>query len=671
MVHRIFIPFTVVTGLVAMAAGALSIAIPPTDWKISGPFGGTAITVAVDPESPKTVLAGARSSLLFASQDFGGTWEPLDLPKRNLGEVTSIIVDPGDSTHYMVGMLDAFGGGLFDSHDAGKSWTVAPDIKDFGVRALAASLSNPAEFVAGTLRGVMMSADSGKSWTRISDPNNQEMQGITSLAIDPKDGNIIYAGTSHLPWKTIDAGKTWESIHSGMIDDSDVFSIYVDPAQPEDVFASACSGIYASLNRGDSWKKLAGIPNTSRRTHVIRRDRTQPEVIYAGTTTGLFKSSNGGLIWKTVNGAQVNSIAFDPAQPTTMYMAMEYEGLGKSENGGENILPIVSGFVDRQISSITKTGNRFVAIESQVGESTGIFTSADRGESWAQVRNPKGLAGVHLRYITGSPAQEKFLLAGTGHQLFQSSDEGNLWKPYTMRVIVPPVATPAPVRPTKTTRTGAKRAPVKPRTLLRTVTPATIDGLYAIQQGPKGQLYIASNLGLFRSGDLGQQWTQLEMNGATEVSALYASANSDGRLIAKTPLGLYMSKDCGDHWDKLSFPLPASDVNDVAIPADANARLLAATRVGLYSSADNGSDWFSDAHGIQGSTVNSVVYRAATQTAFAVGYGKLFQSADGGNNWTPLPSSLTSPEIRQLWVPDDTSERLYGITSGLGILFRN
>lgn len=671
MVSRIFVPFALGVGLVALAAGALSVAIPPTDWKISGPFGGTAITVAVDPQSPKTLLAGARSSLLYASQDFGGTWEPLDLPKRNLGEVTSIIVDPADSTHYLVGMLDAFGGGLFESHDSGKSWTVSPDIKDFGVRALAVSPSNSAEFVAGTLRGVMMSTDSGKRWTRISDPNNLEMQGISSLAIDPKDGNIIYAGTSHLPWKTTDAGKTWESIHSGMIDDSDVFSIYVDPAAPEEVFASACSGIYASLNRGDSWRKLAGIPNTSRRTHVIRRDRLQSGVIYAGTTTGLFKSSNGGLVWRTVNSAQVNSIAFDPAQPTTMYMAMEYEGLGKTQNGGETITSIDSGFVDRQISSVTKSGSRFFAIEPQVGESTGIFASADRGETWAQVRSPKGLSGVHLRYITGSPDQDKFLLAATTHQLFESTDEGNLWKPFTLRVIVPPPAQPAAPLRTTHTRTAPKRAPVKPRTILRTVTPSTIGGLYAIQQGPKGQLYIATNLGLFRSGDLGAQWTQLQMNDASEVTALYSSANSDGRLIARTPLGLYMSKDCGDHWDKLAFPLPASDVNDIAIPADPNARLLAATRVGLYSSADNGGNWFSDAHGIQGSTVNSVVYRAATQTAYAVEYGRLFQSADGGNSWTLLPTSLSSPEIRQLWVPDSNSERLYGITSGLGILFRN
>jgi photosystem II stability/assembly factor-like uncharacterized protein len=184
-------------------------------------------------------------------------------------------------------------------------------------------------------------------------------------------------------------------------------------------------------------------------------------------------------------------------------------------------------------------------------------------------------------------------------------------------------------------------------------------------------LYVASNLGLFRSSDLGEEWTQLNMDGVSEVNGLYASANSDGRLIARTPAGLYMSKDCGDHWDKLSFPLAATDINDVAIPADPDEKLLVATRIGLYSSGDNGANWTSSAGPIAGSTVNSVVYRASTKTAYAVEYGKLYQSADGGNTWTSLPSSLSSPEIRELWVPDNTSARLYGITSGLGILFRN
>ena len=189
--------------LLAAALSVLTASVPAEDWKIAGPFGGTSTTVAIDPKDPRVVLAGAMNSLLFQSEDSGSSWNLLNLPKRNLSEVTTILIDPADSKHYLIGMIAAEGGGLFESQDAGKTWAPVKDVRDFGVRALAVSSSDPARFLAGTLRGVMLSTDSGKSWTRISDPNNLEMQGITAVAIDPKDPNIMYAGTTHLPWKTM------------------------------------------------------------------------------------------------------------------------------------------------------------------------------------------------------------------------------------------------------------------------------------------------------------------------------------------------------------------------------------------------------------------------------------------------------------------------------------
>ncbi len=664
--------------LASVAAGAWAVSTPIDDWHIAGPFGGTALSVAVDPKNTSTLLAGGRSSLLFQSHDFGESWLPLNLPRRNLADVTSILVDPTDSNHYLIGVLDANGGGLSNSPDGGKTWSSAKDIRDFGVRALAASPSDPSEFVAGTTRGVMRSSDAGKSWSRISDPNNLEMQGITSVAVDPKDGNIIYAGTSHLPWKSMDGGKTWESIHAGMIDDSDVFSIYVSPSQPSDIFASACSGIYASLNRGDSWRKLAGIPNTSRRTHVIRQDLLQPHTIYAGTTTGLFKSGNSGVNWRTVSGAQVNSIAFDPAEPKSMYLAMENEGMGKTSDGGETIKPINNGFVDRHIAAVTLSGDKLVAIESQLGNSTGIFFSSDRGETWKQIQDPRGLAGVHLRAVAGSSSDKKVLLASNSRQMFSSADGGQSWTPFALRMIVPPrfqTATSGAGKKDKVQAKGSaatrSSGPHKSELVLRTVTPTAIGGLYASKADGKDMVFVATSLGLFRSSDAGATWAQLDMTVFADVWGLYFPPAADGRMIARTAAGLYMSNDCGDHWTPLSFPLPAVDVNDVAIPSDPKGRLLVASTRGIYVSQDNGGKWLAYARGIGSSTVDSVLYRGSSQTAYAVEYGKLLRSNDGGSSWALVESALSSLEIRTLWTPGEDSDRMYGITSGLGILFRN
>ena len=66
---------------------------------------------------------------------------------------------------------------------------------------------------------------------------HDDLRNFDSVAFDPRDENIIYAGTYHLPWKTTDGGKNWFPISKGMIDDSDVMSVVVDPANPDNVHA--------------------------------------------------------------------------------------------------------------------------------------------------------------------------------------------------------------------------------------------------------------------------------------------------------------------------------------------------------------------------------------------------------------------------------------------------
>ncbi len=681
MIRLALSPLAFGAALPALAIAAMAISSPVNDWTISGPFGGTARSVAVDGQRPGVVLAGGMNSLVFRSRDGGDNWDLLDFPKRNLSEVTSLLVDPTDSNHYLAGMISAEDGGLFESHDEGRSWLPVKAISKFGVRALTSAPSDPTEILAGTLQGVWLSTNSGKDWKRISDPENLEMQGITVVAVDSKDPKTIYAGTSHLPWKTTDGGKTWESIHTGMIDDSDVFSIFVDPGNPSNLLASACSGIYASASHGDEWKKLLGIPNTSRRTHVIREDPASASVIYAGTTTGLFKSANQGASWRTLSNTQANTIAFDPAHPGRMYLALEYEGVGRSDNGGETIQLVNHGFVDRSISSVTHAGDKLIAIETQEGDTSGIFSSSDRGENWGRLSEVRGLGGVHLKAITGLPSQSGTLVAATPRRMFKSINGGADWKQLPVRVIEPPPPPPADKPKAASTRTPVRRGsaqartrttrPVKPIVKMREVSLSEISALYSLKGQPQDMVFAATDLGLLKSTDAGEHWILAKLPSSPAVSALFLAPDASGDLIARAATGLFISKDCGQHWDNLPFPLPSSEVNEIAIAPGQGGTLLAATRVGLYSSADGGAKWSANPTGLPASTIASVLFTSEPGIAYAVGYGRLYLTTNGGTAWKDVPSSLPSVRIRQLWMPDRTSGRLYGITSDLGILFRD
>src|SRR5215469_3098481 len=119
-----------------------------SDWKISGPFGGTATTITIDPRDSQIVLAGGLNSRLFQSRDGGATWKLLRFPKWEISAISSILIDPADSNHYMAGVMGARDGRLFESKDQGDTWAAMKDIEGFGVRALAASESDHSRVVA-------------------------------------------------------------------------------------------------------------------------------------------------------------------------------------------------------------------------------------------------------------------------------------------------------------------------------------------------------------------------------------------------------------------------------------------------------------------------------------------------------------------------------------------
>ena len=212
---------------------------------------------------------------------------------------------------------------------------------------------------------------------------------------------------------------------------------------------------------------------------------------------------------------------------------------------------------------------------------------------------------------------------------------------------------------------------MKPKLIIKEITPSEITSLASVKNGTKELIYAATDLGLLRSEDAGEHWTLSVVPGSVAVSALYMSPASDGYLVAKGSGGLSASPDYGEHWAQILFPLPASDVNEVAIPVEKSSPLLIATRLGLYSSPDFGNTWYAITKGLPPSTVSSVVYSPQKGAAYALQYGQLFVSTDEGSSWSAIPATHRSLSLKQLWVPDATSARLYGITTDLGILFRN
>src|SRR5262245_26348575 len=226
-------------------------------WQMTGPFGGDVTAMAIDPRDADRIWLGTSDGQIFRSTDGGSVWRRIRPGIKAPGFVITVILfdseKPGVIYVGVKPLLDlneeTNGGGVFISQDEGANWSMLEGMRGRSVRNMAQSVKSPNVLVAAARNGVYYTNDRGKTWERITPANDPELNGFHSVAIDPRDADIIYVGTHHLPWKTTDAGKTWKlagSKERGMIDDSDIFAIHIDESNPDTVLMSACSGIYRS-----------------------------------------------------------------------------------------------------------------------------------------------------------------------------------------------------------------------------------------------------------------------------------------------------------------------------------------------------------------------------------------------------------------------------------------
>ncbi len=616
---------------------------------MAGPFGGSARAIAIDPANRNTLLAGARDSLLFRSDDAGSSWRLLPFPAGTPGTFQALIVDPGAPGHFYAGLDagDSADSGVYESRDGGEHWQPLAGIHGSRIESLAQSPAETRVLAAGTSKGVYLSTNGGESWHRISSEGNPEMQDITALAFDPDNSTILYAGTPHLPWKTSDSGAHWNSIATGLIDDSDIFSIRVDPKRPQLLFASACSGIYRSENGGELWAKLRGIPGTHRRTHIIAEDPRDPNTIFAGTTLGLFKSPDGGRSWLHLNNEQVNWMVFDPRDPQVLYLATEYAGILKSADSGQTFAAINRGFVNHSLRQITGSGNRLYASSIYEGRHGGVFQSIDGGLDWTLRANAEALAGRNLHSLVAAPSRRDLLFAASQDEILKSADGGKTWT----RLGMQPMALPA------------RAAQHFGRVRIQSLQVVQLDKL---------ALFAGTQSGLFRSLDAGGSWERLTGNGIAGVSvlAIYAPPRGGSRLAVRTGGGLLVSEDVGRNWRPA--PLPASDyyIYDIALPTDRGAPILAATSRGLLQSLDGGAHWKLITDGVPAATVNSVRFHPGQSLeAFLVQYGKVYRSQDGGASWQAFPSDgLENSSVHTLWLSPDIPGRIFALSAARGAL---
>lgn len=662
-------------------------------WQTVGPSGGDTREIVIDPKDKNHLYVSTIDGQIYASYDAGKSWAMLVNFNRPQLILDQLSIDPRDSkTLYASGHRHKEAGGFFKTTDGGKTWKESKDLKNEAIHSMIQSTLDPNIILVGTINGVWESKDSGDNWKKLESASSPV--NVDSLAIDPRDNNTIYAGTWWRAFKTTDGGKNWRAVSSGMIDDSDVFSVDIDPRNPDNVFASACSGIYYSSNKGEKWAKVQGIPSESRRTRDILQHPSVAGTVFAGTTEGLWITRDNGKTWALTTSRQleVNSIAVAPEDPNKVYIATNNYGVMVSNDAGKNFVPNNGNLSTRLTYSIVADYERPDRLyATTINTATGggfVFISDDDGKTW--IPSTKNITVNRLMpfNILQDRKTPNTLYLGTNIGLYRSLDRGLSWAQVTAsKKKRTPVKKRAARGKTAVREKAAAKATVDtaaaaiPAALKVPALTEKINALVYTEDGKNG-LLAATNSGLYRTYDIAAGWEKIPFGeGINEqVFAVHTfAADPQAIWVGTGTSGVIVSKDGGATWQKVEGIRTTAPISAIMVNPKNPDYIYVGTKETFFMSQDGGQKWMRRGGNLPSGNYNSILVNPNNPNEVFVGSaldvngsmsGGIFQSNDAGDTWKRLDTKDTVIPSRRVWAmtfDPKNPNRIFAGTHSAGI----
>ncbi len=191
---------------------------------------------------------------VMVSRDGGQSWQPVALA----GKVDLHAMTMGADGHTLFGWNVTGSPGLYRVSVTDGTWARvdAKGIQDvFGVAAHPVDSNT---LLAGTREGLVVSWDSGLTWSPIS----KTLSGIqvTAVAFHPKNPRILYAYAARSDLGLIrseDEGQQWKSL-GFFLGEKDAVNVFaISPHRPEKIYISTfTSDLYQSNDGGKQWQPL-------------------------------------------------------------------------------------------------------------------------------------------------------------------------------------------------------------------------------------------------------------------------------------------------------------------------------------------------------------------------------------------------------------------------------
>lgn len=532
--------------------------------------------------------------------------------------------------------------------------------------------NNRARIYLGTAQGgVWRSDDSGASWQPITD--NLPSLAVGALAFDPNNSNTIYLGTGEAHFSS--------STYYG-------------------------AGIFKSTDGGQSWQPTGQLPLRAR-ISTIAVDPSNSQTVFAATAlsangeAGVYKSTDGGQSWRRTLEGTATELSIDPANPSNILAALGFvlgnsaNGVYRSTDGGESwqqVRALPTGFSTGRVElgRSRSTPNIVFASFSNTNPFTlnGLYKSTDNGITWTKLSNVPDYCSPQCFYnnvIAVHPRDHNTVFLG-GVGAYRSTDGGTTFTDISSSIGLGPGL--------HADNHAVAFDPVDPNVV-----------------------YIANDGGIFRSLDLGNNWTPLNNSlptfqfqsvalHPTNPQLLIGGTQDNGTLLY-TGSPVWNNIDLGDGGDTaIDFNNPATfyhfffylllarsddggqsfalkidglPVLPSGLPVErtlfyapltmdpSNPSTLYTGSVRVFRTTSKGDSW----NAISGDLTNgngaiSAIAVASPSTIFVGSSdGKLSRSTDNGTNWQTL-QGLPNRAITRIAVDPVNTLNVYAVVSGFG-----
>lgn len=456
-------------------------------------------------------------------------------------------------------------------------WQQTGIIPDLQIHALANIGTN---LFAGTDCGVLLSTDQGESWTEVN--NGMGSYSIGCLAVD---GNKLYAGNDNGDlYLSSDNGNNWTAINLGYY----TWFIKSIGIKGNYIFIGTGAGDFISANNGYTWAPFGnGLTGANVNSFAFVGSK-----IFAGNFNGVFMSLNYGNTWQSVkSGIYAMTLL---ATDSGLYVGTNNSGVFITTNQGANWTAVSNGLPDAHILSMAVKGTHLFS-----GTSSGVFTSANNGNSWQEI---PGLSGINVRGIL---VNDTNVFAGTmGPGMFILENTNNSWKSVNEGI------------------TSNKQL--------------LVSGLLSVDSTIFAATYGG---GVFLSSDHGDTW--LTANQDLNNLIVYCLAQNGNDIFAGTFGKIYRTTNHGLNWTSLSNGLPDNRV--VGIVFRDTLIYAGLYGAGVYVSDDEGSSWVPINTGITNNEISSMAVAGGNILAGAL--TKIYLLTNNGNSWVNVTSGVSASDI--------------------------